>query len=263
MAALSATLLASAASFMLTEARSARAASAESYRLMRAELKADELLALAIVRLDSGDALAPQGALFEDEHGGRVLRQDAAGLVDVNAAEPPLLTALFAGLGLELAHAAMLADRIADWRDEDDLKRVHGAERAEYESAGAPPPENRPFQTEGEIARVLGMTPALAACALPYLTTYSGQADIDPAAAPPALMNLLGRSPEANHAQAAPFGRVIILTAEAPLSDQAALRRTHWLRLTGDPERPTLIHRGAYALARRASSSASCAGAQP
>jgi general secretion pathway protein K len=255
MATLAATLLATAAGLMLIETRAARGASGESYRLARAGLEADRLLALATTRLDAGDPMPWQGVLFGDEASGRVLRQDAAGLVDVNAAPPERLAALFEALGVDRERAQALGDRIGDWRDEDNLTRLHGAEAAEYEQAQAAGPANRPFETEGELSRVLGMTPELLACALPLLTTYSGQAEIDAAAAPPRLAALLGLAPDQRLAAGAPLGRVIALTAEAPLSEHAFLRRTLWLRLTGDPSRPVLVHRAQEELAPRTTAS--------
>lgn len=263
MAALAATLLATAAALMLIETRTARGASGESYRLARAELQAERLLALGVTRLDSGDPMAWQGVLFGDEASGRVLRQDAAGLVDVNAALPERLAALFTALGADGERAAALGERVADWRDTDDLTRLHGAERAEYDAAGLPPPDNRPFETEGELQRVLGMTPDLLACALSFLTAYSGQAEIDAAAAPPRLRALLNLPASERIATGAPLGRVIALSAEAPLSEHAVLRRTLWLRLTGDPSRPVMVHRAGQGLAPRAAPETPCPEASP
>ena len=61
----------------------------------------------------------------------------------------------------------------------------------------------------------------------------------------------------------APLGRVIALTAEAPLSDHAVLRRTLWLRLTGDPSRPVMVHRAEQGLAPRAAPETPCLEAPP
>lgn len=258
MAALAASLMASAAAFLLIETRTARAASGENHRLARAQLEAERALAIAIVRLDAGEALPAQGRLFSVSDAVAVERQDATGLIDVNAAPPARLAALFIELGADVERATALAEAIADWRDADDLVRVNGAERERYEDAGLPPPANRAFITEGEISAVIGMDRALLACALPFLTTYSGQGDIDQAAAPPSLRGL-GEAPAPQYAApGAPLGRVIALRAYSPISRHAYLRRTLWIRLTGDPERPVFIHRAEQALTPQLSVNANC-----
>jgi len=235
-----ATLLASAAAIMLIDTRAARGASSETLRLARAQSAAQKLLAVAQVRLDSGDPLPAQGLLFEGPSG-RVLRQDAPGLVDVNAAPPERIAALFVSFGASPDEASALGDAIADWRDSDNLRRLHGAEAEDYERAGLEPPANRAFVTETELARVLGMRPELLACALPYLTIYAG-ADIDANAAPADLRARLGLSDGISTSPAA-LGNVVIVRAEAALSAHAVFERTLWLRLTGDPAKPVMIHR--------------------
>lgn len=254
MAALAASLMASAAAFLLIEARTARAASGESYRLARAEREAERALAIAIVKLDAGETLASQGEILLLPSGARVLRQDAAGLVDINAASPETLALLFRTLGESRERAVALGDTIADWRDVDDLVRPHGGERDLYIHAGLAPPGNRPFETEGELSTALGVSPALLDCALPFLTTYSGQSEVEAGAAPPQLRALFAANAPTQASVGAPLGRVIALRAEAPLSDHASLTRTIWVRLTGDPARPLFIHRAEQSFARGDSS---------
>jgi hypothetical protein len=258
MAALAATLLATAAALLLLDAQAARSASGEGLRLAGAQLGADAALAEAIVRLDAGEPLPPRGEILSHESGARVYRQDAAGLIDVNGAEPETLSRLFQSLGVRQERAARLGAAIADWRDGDDFVRVDGAESAQYASAGLPIPANRAFETEGEIARVLGMTPELARCALPFLTTYSGQQDVEPVAAPDRLREALSLAASDAPSATAALGRVIILRAEAPFSDHAVLRRTFWIRLTGDPEQPLLVHRAHQDFAPLDDDPASC-----
>ncbi|MBL8537058.1 MAG: general secretion pathway protein GspK [Hyphomonadaceae bacterium] len=250
MAALAASLMASAAAFLLIEARTARAASGESYRLARAEREAERALAIASVKLDAGETLPSHGEILLLPSGARVLRQDAAGLIDINAASPETLAQLLQGLGESRERAVALSDAIADWRDEDNLVRAHGGERDAYIDAGLAPPANRPFATEGELSAVVGVTPALLECALPFLTTYSGQVDIDAAAAPSELRALLSANTPTQASVGAPLGRVIALRAEAPLSEHASLARTIWVRLTGDPSRPLFIHRAEQSFAQ-------------
>ncbi len=61
-------------------------------------------------------------------------------------------------LGLKFEESEALADALADWIDPDDLRRLNGAERAEYlkqEIQGAP--ANRPFGSVEEMRAVIGM----------------------------------------------------------------------------------------------------------
>src|SRR5699024_9164997 len=84
---------------------------------------------------------------------------DESGKIDLNSADPELLSNLFISRGMEETEAWYLADAIADWRDEDDLPRLYGAELAEYESAGYPyGPANEPFGSVDELQQVIGMS---------------------------------------------------------------------------------------------------------
>jgi Type II secretion system (T2SS), protein K len=74
------------------------------------------------------------------------------------AASPDLLKWLLRGLGAALERAAALAAAIVDFRDEDDIRGVNGAESAAYLAAGlAHGPKNAPFETGSEVDQVLGM----------------------------------------------------------------------------------------------------------
>ena len=48
----------------------------------------------------------------------------------------------------------ILQDIVADFEDEDDLRRLNGAERKEYESLGLPPPDNAPLRNVLELRRL-------------------------------------------------------------------------------------------------------------
>ena len=118
--------------------------------------------------------------------------QDEAGKVDLNIATPALVRALVLGLGLSAGEAAV--DAILDYRDEDDNRRLSGAERAEYQEAGRSlGPRNGPFLAVEELANVLGITQADAERLRPFVTIYSGLAAIDGNVAPKALMDILDR----------------------------------------------------------------------
>ena len=73
--------------------------------------------------------------------------------------------------------ADQLADAILDWRDENDLVRLNGAEDADYASAGLPyGAGDRPFRSLEELRQVLGMPASIHARLAPYLRVDSSRA---------------------------------------------------------------------------------------
>jgi general secretion pathway protein K len=111
--------------------------------------------------------------------------EDEAGKIDLNTAEPELLEGLFRAAGLSDAAAEGLRDAVADWIDEDDLRRAAGAEDAEYIAAGSPyRPGQRRFAAVAELQQVLGVTAAVYDRVAPALTVFSQQAGIDLRVAP-------------------------------------------------------------------------------
>src|SRR5215510_14062957 len=116
---------------------------------------------------------------------------DEAGKVDLNAADERLLRALLAGVGAAASEA--VADAIIDYRDDDNIKRPHGAERDEYSAAGRPGPKNAWFSAVEEIEQVLGVDAELAARLRPHITVYTNQPGIDTASASRELLAILAR----------------------------------------------------------------------
>ncbi len=115
----------------------------------------------------------------------------ATGLVDLNKARPALLRRLFEAVGLADDEVDTLIDRIGDWRDKDDARRLDGAEKGDYEDAGRfPPPKNANFDSVIELHQVLGVSNELYARLAPYLTVDGGGV-LDPSYAPRALLRLL------------------------------------------------------------------------
>jgi general secretion pathway protein K len=110
--------------------------------------------------------------------------EDEDGKIDLNAAPLELLTGLFTALGLPEEAAQSLADRIGDFRDDDSEPEPLGAEDDAYFDAGlARGAADRPFATESELMRVLGMTQSLYEQVRPYVTVHSGAEGVDPARA--------------------------------------------------------------------------------
>ena len=113
------------------------------------------------------------------------------GLIDLNRAPRGLLLRAFRGVGLEEAGAQALADAVADWKDPDDLRRLHGAEAAEYRAAGhGYGPANRPFRDLAELRLVHGVTPELYLRLRGLLTVDSPQDAVKLTAAPPRVRAL-------------------------------------------------------------------------
>ncbi len=110
-----------------------------------------------------------------------VVAVDESSKIDLNSANDTLLKGLLTTTGgLEDQMAARVVDAIADWRDPDDLKRPNGAEEADYRAANLKyGPANAPFETVGELARVLGVTPEIYARVAGSLTVYSRQPGIN------------------------------------------------------------------------------------
>jgi general secretion pathway protein K len=121
-------------------------------------------------------------------------RSEAA-RIDLNAAPKELLAGLFAGLGARSDAAEFYADRIVGWRQPGD---VDNPEAGAYRTAGLSyGPRQGPFSDVGELWLVLGLPPALVERALPFLTVFSGRADIDALiAAPEVVAALPGMTPD-------------------------------------------------------------------
>jgi general secretion pathway protein K len=178
--------------------------------------------------------------------------------------ERGLLRSLFVNLGgADPDLAAHIADAIQDWRDPDDLTRPNGAEQADYQAAGLKyKPANAPFETVTELARVMGVTPAIYARVADSLTVHSRQAGINPATASRnVLLALPNATPEAvdaflaarSDAQKAnlptpPFppaqgfaagaGPVWRVRAEAKMPDGVTFAREAVVNPSGDMRRP-------------------------
>jgi general secretion pathway protein K len=112
--------------------------------------------------------------------------------LNLNLATERMLRAFFArGLQLDYPTANALTQAILDWRDEDDLPRVNGAEREQYLEAGAVVlPANRPFGDVDELRYIMGMTPELLEKILPFVRVIgSGRVNVN--AAPVEVLSAL------------------------------------------------------------------------
>ena len=106
---------------------------------------------------------------------------DVAGRIDLNVAPPVLIAGLLKAAGVEPELAETLAERIADWRDDDDTPRADGGEQADY--AGYEPAvrvTNGPFLTADEITRVPGITAELWSLVANAVTVHSRRPGVNP-----------------------------------------------------------------------------------
>jgi general secretion pathway protein K len=124
--------------------------------------------------------------------------EDEDGKIDLNAAPLELMAGLFRAVGVPEEEAQLLADRIGDFRDSDREPEPLGAEDDAYFDAGlVQGAADRPFATESELLRVLGMTQSLYEKVRRHVTVYSGAEGVDPArASRPVLLALPGMTPE-------------------------------------------------------------------
>jgi general secretion pathway protein K len=176
----------------------------------------------------------------------RVSVEDEDGKIDLNGAQPELLALLLEAVireNKELAgqDAVTLSERIADFRDIDNLRRLHGAEDREYLAAGlAAGAKDAAFDSVGELGQVLGMTPALVEAVTPFVTVYNGRSQFDPEVAPLPLRALaLGIEGAGLAISVAPSRRrVFTVKATAALPNGVVFERQAALRISGDARQP-------------------------
>ena len=131
-----------------------------------------------------------------------------AGRIDLNSAPKELLAGLFAGLGAKYSNAEYYAERIIGWRTAQDPDQ-RNEETSAYRTAGlAYGPRQGPFAHVGELALVLGLPPFLVERALPFVTVFSGRAEINIlAAAPEVVAAVPGMTPDRLYALLSQVGR--------------------------------------------------------
>lgn len=82
--------------------------------------------------------------------------QDERGLVGLNGFQRRPIERLLGLLGVRSDQQGPLVDKLLDYIDPDDLRRLNGAEAEAYNEEHRPPPSNRPLITSREAANVLG-----------------------------------------------------------------------------------------------------------
>lgn len=219
-----ATLVAAAAIAMVSVSDRVRAESADTFKLVRSRLAAVSLLEEGVIFLDEA---ASNGVVVNKTcrqfPSGSLCWESVAGLVDLNTGSEDALARLFQALGAEQEQAKHSARAFVEER----------SLRARLQRGAA-------FTYEGEVLQL--RLPGIDDKILPLVTVYSGRANPLRAAAPGQLRPFLdndGIDPFAG----AGFGQVYLMAASVPLSKAASLRVRRWVRPTGNPQDPILIHR--------------------
>ena len=129
---------------------------------------------------------------------------DESGKLDINVVSDILLKNLLMNLGIEEENADIIVDSIMDWKDLDDLHRLHGAEDDYYQSLPNPyEAKDNKFDTLEELLLVRGITPEILygegerKGIIDFLTVHSNMNRININAAPKeVLMAIPGMSSE-------------------------------------------------------------------
>jgi general secretion pathway protein K len=119
-----------------------------------------------------------------------------AARIDLNLASKELLAGLFTALGASTDDADQYADHVIGWRTAP-ANNSQDREGSLYRAAGLSyGPRGAPFAHPAELALVLGLPPAIVESAMPYVTVYSGRAEINVLDAVPTVVAALpGMSP--------------------------------------------------------------------
>jgi general secretion pathway protein K len=158
---------------------------------------------LAVYRLTAIPDARPSRGAFRFRLGSADVAVDfrsETARIDLNLGSKELLAGLFIGFGARREDAGGYADRILAWRT-PPTPGATDSEASLYRAAGKSyGPRRGPFQHVNELGMVLGLPPALIDRALPFLTVYSGHAEINVlAAAPEVLAAVPGMTPQGLH----------------------------------------------------------------
>jgi general secretion pathway protein K len=166
--------------------------------------------------------------------------EDEASWINPSAASPVLLEALLRVIGSDPDNARRIATAISEWVGSATVPRPQEALVADYRAAGLDyGPPSAPFETLGELGRVLGMTPAVMMAIRPHLTLF-GPPEPNPATTDPvvaaalALTSTVGSSPASQPVvqpgPASPDNLTVRITALASGPGNARVTRTAVVR---------------------------------
>jgi general secretion pathway protein K len=113
--------------------------------------------------------------------------EDEASWINPSTASPILIEALLRATGSDPDTARRIATAISEWAGSAVTPRPQEALVADYRAAGLDyGPPGAPFETLGELSRVLGMTPAVLMAIRPHLTLF-GPSEPNPATTDPVV----------------------------------------------------------------------------
>lgn len=178
---------------------------AESLALLDDDIRAEALISAAVELAAYQVTAAPekqrpskgQFAFRMNTANVTVVFCSEAARIDLNKASKPLLAGLFRVFGARPDDADQYADRIIGWRSAPPEGSQYGEESL-YRATGLDyGPRGASFTHIGELALVVGIPPAMVERAMPFVTVYSGQPEIDVLdAAPEVLAALPDMTPE-------------------------------------------------------------------
>ena len=125
---------------------------------------------------------------------------DESARLGLNSTGIDRLARLLDGLGVEAAQRDVIVDSLQDWRDPDELHRLHGAESDFYLALPVPyRARNGPVQDAAELRQVRGVTPELYRGTtdrpgLGDLVTAAPVSAVNLNTAPPLVLRALGLS---------------------------------------------------------------------
>lgn len=132
--------------------------------------------------------------------------QDNRGLLNANFVEPGMMPRLLGQLGVAAGKRDAMLDTLLDYTDNDDLRRLNGAEKSEYAALGLPPPPNDWLASPYQLRNIIGWRdqPELLESLLRFVTT-SREAWFNPNTAP---LEVLSSLPEGSRETAAALIRM-------------------------------------------------------
>jgi DNA uptake protein ComE-like DNA-binding protein len=166
----------------------------------------DEDLVEGLSVLPVGNEIRLDGTPYRGVGNTAFMLQDGRGLLSPNWSPWFIRSALAEDLGAEPRRWPDLEAKRLDFQDQDDLVRVNGAERRDYEQKGLPPPTNRPFATPVELRAVDGWSDLLGEWdddMMMRRMAVTRDAYININTAPPELLRLIPGMDEASARRAA------------------------------------------------------------
>lgn len=137
-----------------------RSESAEALRAF-ANTRAEVIFRLATVpltRFGVGDSppIALDDRAYRGVDGDIVRLQDNRGLINLNFHDPEIMRRLLSVIGVPPERRQRLMDTLQDYIDDDNLRRLHGAEAQDYEAATRPRPPNDYLVSPHQLRSVMG-----------------------------------------------------------------------------------------------------------